>query len=239
MKKLALLVLALVIALPGCGKKKETSKPQARQKTVKTYAQMPEEDELVEVGEVDTDDGDMDIDMVDFSLDDISDEELDKWLTELEEEDTASEGFTGEQEMSLDEEDDMYAFNWDTQADDEFKKVYFGFNHYGVRADQKEALAYDIEQVKQLLAEAGNAHPTVVIEGHTCQQGDHLYNMGLSEKRAKSVADLFVAAGVDRSAIKVVGRGQECPATIHGKVVDGSREERAPNRRVEIHVIYT
>ena len=61
----------------------------------------------------------------------------------------------------------------------------------------------------------------------------------MSERRAKAVADLFVAAGVDRSVIKVVGRGQECPMIINGKVVNGNREEREPNRRVEVRVIYT
>ena len=53
------------------------------------------------------------------------------------------------------------------------------------------------------------------------------------------MADVFVAAGVDRSAIKIVGRGQECPAMINGKAINGSREQRAPNRRVEVRVIYT
>ena len=135
----------------------------------------------------------------------------------------------------------MKKCSWiDAQTDDEFKKLYFSFNHYGIRADQKESLTYDIEQVKQLIAEAGTtAQPTVVIEGHACQEGTPAYNLALSEKRAKIVADLFVAAGVDRSAIKVVGRGQECPVVINGKAVNGSREDRAPNRRVEVRVIYT
>ena len=124
-------------------------------------------------------------------------------------------------------------YSWiDAQADDEFRKLYFSFNHYGIRADQKAALHYDIEQVKQLIAEAGDA--TVVIEGHACQEGAPAYNLALSERRAKAVADLFVAAGVQRTTIKVVGRGQECPV-ISGR----SREDRAPNRRVEVRVIYT
>ena len=79
----------------------------------------------------------------------------------------------------------------------------------------------------------------MVIEGHACQEGTPAYNVALSEKRAKIVADHFVAAGVPSSSIKVVGRGQECPAVINGKTVNGSREDRAPNRRVEVRVIYT
>ena len=234
MKKLSLLVLVLIVGLPGCGnRKKETARP-VRQNAVETY--MNTEDDVVENEDADAEyvvdylnadsgDEDEDIDMDEFDLADIDDED---------EEDTDED----EEEM---DEDEVTTVTWiDAQTDDEFKKLYFSFNHYGIRADQKEAVSYDIEQVKQLVAESdSSAQPTIVIEGHACQEGTPAYNLALSEKRAKNVADLFVAAGVDRAAIKVVGRGQECPAEINGRVVNGSREDRAPNRRVEVRVIYT
>ena len=219
MKKMSLLVLALVVALPGCGnkQKQESSRPSKRT-NIEKY---------------------MDID---GEIEDLDDEDLDD-MDELTEEDIASFTFPEDEEMEEDEisledllgdmeEDGEYSWI-DAQSDDEFRKLYFSFNHYGVREDQKAALNYDIEQVRQLVAEAGDG-ATVVIEGHTCQEGSPLYNLALSEKRAKTVADLFVAAGIDRTAIKVVGRGQECPATS-GR----TREDRAPNRRVEVRVLYT
>jgi outer membrane protein OmpA-like peptidoglycan-associated protein len=226
MKKLSLLILALIVSLPGCGKKQEPAK-NPKKNSVEKYMETD-----VEIDEIDPDDIDMD---------------------ELTDEDIATfdfnDGDDESEEVSVDEDDDMDdndiedgdEFSWiNAQADDEFKKLYFTFNHYGVRADQKESLNYDIDQVKQLIAEAGSsAQPTIVIEGHTDQEGSPAYNVGLSEKRAKTVADFFVAAGVDRSVIKVVGRGQECPTIINGKVVDGSRDAREPNRRVEVRVIYT
>ena len=53
-------------------------------------------------------------------------------------------------------EDNDSAFRWiDAQTDDEFKTLYFSFNHYGIRADQKKSLNYDVEQLKQLLTESG------------------------------------------------------------------------------------
>jgi len=221
MKKMSLLVLALIVSLPGCGKKKESSQP-VRKNSVEKYM-----DTDLEINEIDADDLDMD---------ELTDEDLASFNFEDEDEDD-------EDDMDEDEldEDVNPEFSWiDAQSDDEFKKLYFSFNHYGVRADQKESVNYDIEQVKQLIAESGSsAQPVVVIEGHTDQEGSPAYNVALSEKRAKTVADLFVAAGVDRSVIKVVGRGQECPAVINGKVVDGSRKDREPNRRVEVRVIYT
>lgn len=235
MKKVSLLVLALAIAaLPGCccrDKKKESTVQPVRKNTVEKYMETD-----VEIDEMD----DLDLD----DLDDLDDEDLDidALLKDLEEDEDMATVSDEDLADMLDDEysDDSQAFNWiDEQADDELRKLYFSFNHYGIRPDQKDALLYDIEQVKQLVADADTVQPTVVIEGHACQEGTPSYNIGLSEKRAKSVADLFVAAGVDRNLIKVVGRGQECPVAINGKVVNGSREDRAPNRRVEVRVIYT
>jgi outer membrane protein OmpA-like peptidoglycan-associated protein len=222
MKKLSLLALVLIVGLPGCGKKQESAR-SVKKNTIEKYMDMPAEDELVEVdmSEVGDDEDDMKIYDVFNDLDADDEEEDDVDLDE--------------DAMDIEATDET--FNWiDAQTDDEFKKLYFSFNHYGIRADQTEAVSYDIEQVKQLIAESdSSAQPTIVIEGHACQEGTPAYNLALSEKRAKNVADLFVAAGIDRSAIKVVGRGQECPATV----ANGSREERAPNRRVEVRVIYT
>ncbi len=213
------LVLALVVALHGCGnKQKQESARPSKRTNIEKY---------------------MDID---GEIEDLDDEDLDG-MDELTEEDIASFTFPEDEEMEEDEisledllgdmeEDGEYSWI-DAQSDDEFRKLYFSFNHYGVREDQKAALNYDIEQVRQLVAEAGDG-ATVVIEGHTCQEGSPLYNLALSERRAKTVADLFVAAGIDRTAIKVVGRGQECPVTS-GR----TREDRAPNRRVEVRVLYT
>lgn len=242
MKKMSLLVLALVVVLPGCcGKKKQTA--QSDRNTDRRYIRTNVEDgnvyELPSGDDEDSENDDEDEKIEDLDLNDVDfgddDFDLDAFIKENSAVDSSA---IAKENEPVDTEEE--AFNWiDAQTDDEFKKLYFSFNHYGIRADQKEAMEYDIEQVKQLIAEAGSSQPTVVVEGHTDQEGSPVYNIGLSEKRATSVADLFVAAGIDRSLIKVIGRGQECPVVINGKVVNGSREDRAPNRRVEVRVIYT
>lgn len=234
MKKMSLLMIILLAGLPGCGCRKQQEADRSRREPVEQYMDIVDENEIVDLDGDDMDELTAE-DMESFNFDD-EDSDMDwKKKLGLDEDDLA--GIEDElDELNLDENE----FAWiDAQADDEFKKLYFSFNHYGIRADQKEALNYDIEQVKQLMAETGSIRPTVVVEGHACQEGTPAYNLALSEKRAKAVADLFVAAGVDRSTIKVVGRGQECPTSINGKVINGSREERAPNRRVEVRVIYT
>lgn len=251
MKKLSLLAIALLAGLPGCGCRKQQDAERLRREPIEQYMDAASADDMEEFEEDEEfDEDDNKNRMKRPGQDDMDDE--------LTEEDIASFNFGDgdldfdalETESYGDDYDDMMdaemmgegksSFGWiDAQTDDEFRKLYFSFNHYGVRADQKDALNYDIEQIKQLLAESGATQPTVVIEGHACQEGTPAYNLALSEKRAKAVADLFVAAGVDRNVIKVVGRGQECPMVINGKVVNGSREEREPNRRVEVRVIYT
>jgi outer membrane protein OmpA-like peptidoglycan-associated protein len=243
MKKMSLLALvAAIVILPGCccGKKKESA--ETRRNNSNRYMATSMDTDSAQVEEMDEDEDDLG-DLSDLDLD--GDLDIDALLKEIEE----SEGQEGEEDGMEEEEEpgmlDEYTeeeaeFAWiDEQADDELRKLYFSFNHYGIRADQKSSLAYDIEQVKQLVAQAGTTQPTIVVEGHACQEGSRSYNIGLSEKRAKVVADLFVDAGVDKKMIKVIGRGQECPAMVNGKVINGSREDRAPNRRVEVRVIYT
>lgn len=233
---LVVLTLALVV-LPSCRDKKKESTTQSTKRTTSSrYVQTNMDADDAQVEELDDMD-DLD-DLSDIELDD-EDLDIDALLKEIEDSEGAED--MEEEEMPADEySEEGSEFAWiDEQADDELRKIYFSFNHYGIKADQKDALAYDIEQVKQLVAQAGSTQPVIVIEGHACQEGARSYNVGLSEKRAKVVADLFVAAGIDKEVIKVIGRGQECPQMVDGKVLNGSREDRAPNRRVEVRVIYT
>ena len=74
-------------------------------------------------------------------------------------------------------------------------------------------------------------HPSsaMTITGHTDSTGSNKYNQGLSERRATSVADYFMAKGIDKVRINVSGKGEEEP------IADNSTEMgRAMNRRVEI-----
>ncbi|MBS1986477.1 OmpA family protein [Candidatus Dependentiae bacterium] len=129
-----------------------------------------------------------------------------------------------------------------TQADS-FKAVLFDFDKSTPRADQEKTIKEDIKVAKRILDEAkllGGNGKRLKVSGHACHSaGSGSYNLGLSEKRAKSLADMFVAAGISREDIKIVGYGMEVPALVNGKPVDGNREQQAPNRRDEITVIYS
>ncbi|HXW85999.1 MAG TPA: OmpA family protein [Candidatus Bathyarchaeia archaeon] len=126
---------------------------------------------------------------------------------------------------------------WEVQEEEkEFKAIYFEFDKYAANDDQEEAIASDVETIKNILKNDDSG--TVVIEGHACHSaGSPAYNVALSEKRAKSIADKVAEEGIDSTHIKVVAYGQERPAIIDGKQVTGSREEQWKNRRVELKVI--
>lgn len=144
--------------------------------------------------------------------------------------------------MAMDAEHDKHDFAWAQDAQNEALPVYFDFDRFAVRQDQEPSVNKDIAFAQKVLAaESQNkASSVVVVEGHSCHSaGSDVYNLALSEKRAKTVADRLVSAGVSRENLKIVGRGNHIPAVINGREVTGDREQQAPNRRVEVHAIYS
>ena len=67
--------------------------------------------------------------------------------------------------------------------------------------------------------------------GHTDSDGSEEYNQALSIRRANAVKDFMVSEGIDASIIDVSGKGELSPIADNR-----TREGRALNRRVEIHV---
>ena len=83
------------------------------------------------------------------------------------------------------------------------------------------------------LAELLNENPEhrVKLEGHADSRGSEQYNVGLSEKRARTVSDFLTKYGAPASRISVVGRGKTAP-----KVSNDTDAGRWINRRVEVTV---
>jgi outer membrane protein OmpA-like peptidoglycan-associated protein len=75
----------------------------------------------------------------------------------------------------------------------------------------------------------------IAVEGHTDSIGAELYNQGLSERRAHSVAAALVDEGVSEALMTVAGYGSAYPIAPNDNE-DGSDnpEGRRRNRRVEI-----
>lgn len=104
--------------------------------------------------------------------------------------------------------------------------ILFATNSFAVRSD----LRRDLNSV------AGNlqAYPnsTIQIVGHTDSDGDAAFNQQLSERRANSVADVLLDAGVPFSRIQTFGRGESQP--VASNLDPGGK---AQNRRVEIVIL--
>ena len=85
------------------------------------------------------------------------------------------------------------------------KDVYFDYDKSDIRADQQTSISADVTFL--------NAHPNVnfTIEGHCDERGSTEYNIALGDKRATSVKNALVAAGVSASRIKTISYGKEKP----------------------------
>jgi outer membrane protein OmpA-like peptidoglycan-associated protein len=72
----------------------------------------------------------------------------------------------------------------------------------------------------------------IEVQGHSDERGSEAYNLDLSKRRAESVIDYLVGAGVDRERLRARGLGSSRP------IIRGS-DERAwsRNRRVEFVII--
>jgi peptidoglycan-associated lipoprotein len=72
------------------------------------------------------------------------------------------------------------------------------------------------------------AHPNtkVMLEGHTDPRGSREYNIGLGERRAKAVAEILTAKGVNPAQIRVVSYGAEKLASPGHSEADFQQDRR-------------
>ena len=103
--------------------------------------------------------------------------------------------------------------------------VFFDFDKAELKNESKPELNRAVEFLK--------ANPAINVEiaGHTDSVGDASYNKKLSQDRAESVRQYFIAGGIGASRIRANGYGETQPTA------DNSTEEgRSRNRRVEMRV---
>ena len=94
-----------------------------------------------------------------------------------------------------------------------------------------ELLQKELETINQKLQD--NTKATLLIQGHTDIIGQPDYNMNLSIRRAKSVAEYFRRRKISESRLKIEGFGITKPL-MNNNLPEG----RMINRRVEIYIIY-
>lgn len=105
------------------------------------------------------------------------------------------------------------------------KDVFFDYDLYDVRADQRDVMGTNAEWLKKW--------PTVKIqiEGHCDERGSNKYNMALGDKRANAARDYLVSLGIDASRVTTISYGEERP------FVEGQSESAwSQNRRAHFVV---
>lgn len=102
------------------------------------------------------------------------------------------------------------------------EKVYFGFDDSSLTPEAREVLRRKVDYLR--------AHPNacVIIEGHCDERGTDEYNLALGSRRAESVKNFLVKAGISASRLRTISYGEERPA-----VMGHNEEAWAKNRRAE------
>ncbi len=109
----------------------------------------------------------------------------------------------------------------------ELKDIIFEFNS----ADLDQRSFSELENVIKLMKK--NPQIKMEIAAHTDDVGSQAYNVKLSGKRAKSVADYIVEQGIPISQLSSKGYGKAEPKYLPAN----TEENRTKNRRVELKII--
>jgi outer membrane protein OmpA-like peptidoglycan-associated protein len=136
--------------------------------------------------------------------------------------DASSPFSSGQADMSLTSKSNSSSFD--------LKDIYFDFDSDELRSSSKLTLDGLVVMLKE--------NPTVNIEvgAHTDSFGHEVYNMWLSERRAKSVVKYLIRHGIDADRLQAKGYGE---SKLINDCVDGVRcstADHALNRRTSIIV---
>jgi len=108
-----------------------------------------------------------------------------------------------------------------------------GSNYLKFEFDKADLRPEDKELLSRIAGILMTSHDyTISVNGHTDDVGTDGYNQKLSERRAQSVRDYLVKAGLSPEILSVEGHGKSRP------IVAGNTEAaRAKNRRVELGIV--
>ena len=86
--------------------------------------------------------------------------------------------------------------------------AYFDYNESTLRSDAQSTLQHDVEWL--------NRWPMtrVTIQGQCDERGSAEYNLGLGDRRARTVRDYLEGLGVPESRIAIVSLGKESPVCV-------------------------
>lgn len=107
------------------------------------------------------------------------------------------------------------------------RNIYFDFD----MAIVKEVSFPSLNRLIKFMQD--NQSIKIEISGHTDSIGDENYNMQLSYRRARAVAQYLTARGITMDRLVVIGHGESRPIASNDDEIDG----RELNRRIEVKIL--
>lgn len=92
------------------------------------------------------------------------------------------------------------------------ENIFYDFDKATLRDESKAALDELVVMLKE------NPSVTVEMGSHTDRHGSEQYNVGLSNRRAKSVVDYLIAAGIDKDRLTWKGYGKTVPKVVTKRI---------------------
>ncbi len=91
----------------------------------------------------------------------------------------------------------------------DLEAVYFAYDRYDIRADEKPKLRANADAIL-----ANSSGGVITVEGHCDERGSEEYNLALGDRRASGVKRYLVDLGVPASRLRTVSFGEAKPAVV-------------------------
>lgn len=131
--------------------------------------------------------------------------------------------------MSYDDAEEIITKKGDGLTYVQLENIYFDLDKWDIKPEAEKVLNVLVDLMKK--------YPLIEIElgAHTDSRASEIYNITLSNKRAKSAVEYIISQGIQSSRIKWKGYGESKPLVRCGD--NCSEEEHAINRRCEFIIL--
>ncbi|MBA4241335.1 MAG: hypothetical protein C0448_11450 [Sphingobacteriaceae bacterium] len=111
------------------------------------------------------------------------------------------------------------------------ESLYYAYGDYRIDAAGKNILD------KVITVLNSNKNLNIELSSHTDSRSSDVFNMTLSQKRAKAAVDYIISKGISKSRLTAVGYGESKLLNNCKNDTDCSEEEHAKNRRTEFKIV--
>lgn len=111
------------------------------------------------------------------------------------------------------------------------ESLYYAYGDFKIDAAGKNILD------KVITVLNSNKNLNIEISSHTDSRSSDVFNMALSQKRAKAAVDYLISKGIQQSRLKAIGYGESRLLNNCKNDVNCSEEEHAKNRRTEFKIV--